>query len=235
MLNELFDTSIEHIDWGNSSGSNWTGIFFVPVVGMNQAGAQALREKQRNSAQPWATPPGHIKYLLNVKVYFAAPKMLLYYYDLSSFNFGKGILIADVSFKRFVQTGQGNQGYMTYERPQMGERMANDRLVFGTVIKGIQDIMERGANITGVRFVSHQDYAGEENAAKRLSVYKRLASVIAPRYGFVQVPHLREEADILLVKKEFQQQQQQQKVPVAKFASPTLPGQPTPPMAIPVR
>jgi hypothetical protein len=215
LLAELFDSSIEYIDWGRSSGNKWQGIFFVPVKGMNPAGAKALREKQRNSDRPYATPPGHVKYMVNIDIGFAPVAWLARRFDGDEFftvgSAGGGHLLAQVWFKR--QTADGS---MTFERPGDNDRETDQNLVFGTVKKALEDVMQQSkANITGILFVSHTD-ADPEDAAKRLKVYKLIARVVAPKWGFIPIqPIADNEKDLLLIKKEFVRQGDQ-----AKYAIP---------------
>lgn len=198
VLNELFDSSVE-IDWGKSSGRSWSGIFFVPVKGMNPEGAAQLRQRQKQSQRPWDAPPGHIKYSVNITIDFAPTRYLIQNFDPKEFNTfgtGKGHLLAQVNFKRHTTKGA------TFERPGEGERGGDENLVFGTVRKGIEDVLtQSGAKITGIHFVSHSDQDAE-SASKRLRLYKTIGKVLAPRYGFVQVPS-KAMNDILLIKKEY--------------------------------
>lgn len=202
MLNELFDSSIEDIDWGRSSGKSWMGIFFVPNKGMNPQGALALRQKQKQSKNPWAAPPGHTKFQVNITIDFAPSRYLQTHYDANQFDAGgpggKGHLLAQVNFKRATATGG-----LTFERPEQGQINPDENLVFGTVRKALEHVLSvSGANVTGILFVSHQD-ADDESAAKRLRTYKLIARTLGPRYGFAQVPSLHDQTNILLIKKEF--------------------------------
>lgn len=209
LISELFDTAIEYIDWGQSSGKKWQGIFFVPVKGMNPAGAKALREKQRQGPNPYAAPPGHIKYLVNIDIGFASVAWLSKRFNAGEFFTGgpggQGHLLAQVWFKR-----QGKQG-LTFERPGEGEQEADQNLVFGTVKKALEEVMAKTrANITGILFVSHTD-SDQEDAAKRLRVYKLISRVVAPKWGFMPVDPTAadNEKDLLLIKKEFMRQKDQ--------------------------
>lgn len=201
MLNELFNSSIEEIDWGKSSGKNWMGIFFVPNKGMNPQGGLDLRQKQKTSKNPWGTPPGHTKFQINIGIDFAPTRYLQSHFDASKFDargYGSGHLLAQVNFKRATETGQ-----LTFERPEQGKINPDENLVFGTVRKGVEQVISNsGAKVTGILFVAHQDL-DEESAAKRLRTYKLMAKTIGPKYGFVQVPSLQDETNILLIKKEF--------------------------------
>jgi len=109
----------------------------------------------------------------------------------------KGHLLAHVNFKRSSSSGA------TFERPDKNQRNPDENLVFGTVRKAVEDVIARsGANVTGILFVSHQD-ADSESAGKRLRTYKLLARTVGSRHGFVQVPSLHDETNLLLIKKEF--------------------------------
>lgn len=219
MLNELFDSSVEEIDWGNSSGQNWMGIFFVPTKGMNSQGALTLRQKQKVSGNPWVAPPGHTKFQVNIKIDFAPSRYLATHYDANSFDvngLGKGHLLAQVNFKRHSGNGA------TFERPDQQQRNPDENLVFGTVRKAVEDVISRsGANVTGILFVSHQD-ADPESAGKRLKTYKLLAKTVGSRHGFVQVPALHDETNILLIKKEFIGHIGSQKWPNALTSGPVI-------------
>jgi len=202
-LNELFDSSIEDIDWGKSSGKSWMGIFYVPNKGMNPEGAISLRQKQKTSKNPWAAPPGHTKFQVNISIDFAPTRYLAANYDVNQFNAGgpggKGHLLAQVNFKRASETGG-----LTFERPEQGQINPDENLVFGTVRKAVEQVLSTsGANVTGVLFVSHQDVKSDDSASKRLRTYKLIARTIGPKHGFVQVPSLYDETNILLIKKEY--------------------------------
>ena len=176
------------------------GIFFVPTKGMNPQGALDLRQKQKTSKSPWVAPPGHTKFQVNINIAFAPSRILKQHYDANLFDVngvGKGHLLAHVNFKRSSSSGA------TFERPDKNQRNPDENLVFGTVRKAVEDVIARsGANVTGILFVSHQD-ADSESAGKRLRTYKLLARTVGSRHGFVQVPSLHDETNLLLIKKEF--------------------------------
>jgi hypothetical protein len=167
----------------------------------NPQGALNLRQKQKASKNPWAAPPGHTKFQVNITIDFAPVRYLQAHYDASQFDAGgsagKGHLLAQVNFKRASETG------LTFERPEQGQINPDENLVFGTVRKAVEQVLSTsGANVTGVLFVSHQD-KDDVSAAKRLRTYKLIAKTVAPRFGFVQVPALHDETNILLIKKEY--------------------------------
>ena len=62
-------------------------------------------------------------------------------------------------------------------------------MVFGTVRKAVEDVIAQDAD--------------PESAGKRLRTYKLLAKTVGSRHGFVQVPSLHDETNLLLIKKEF--------------------------------
>jgi hypothetical protein len=174
---EIFDSNVE-IDWGQSSGNVWLGFFWVPV---KQSG---LKVYQGDDDTVQATQV--IKYKIEADISKLNRGSSLWYMISPSPNaqnlMNNAKTLMQISFARWSDVRK----QWTFETPGPGEDKAEDNTVWGTVIKGIKEVIERASGIDIIIYSAYADKSADI-AQQRAILYRTMANVIGPKNGFYPI------------------------------------------------
>lgn len=190
---EMFDSSVD-IDWGKSSGNRWLGFFWVPVK------QQGFKVYQGNDDIQHAVSV--IKYKIEADISTLNRVSSIWHMIKDSPNaqslMNSAKTLMQITFARWSDIHQK----WTFETPGPGEDKAEDNTVWGTIIKGIKEVMGKASGIDIVAYSAYEDKdAGK--ARQRAMLYRTMANIIGPKNGFYPINvHESSEGSLIMARKE---------------------------------